>query len=124
MNVVERADFNSLEDALVAADYGILYAYVASSKQEGWLPFAKPPALRWYEKLVLLDRDRSRDFLREAGADEPFAFLAVGLGFVVFVARNPDDLEDMRDLTRPWIEKMIQSFVEDGTLDPKTYKLP
>ena len=118
------ADYRSLADALRAADYGVLYTYVAPSLQHGWLGQTGVPALQWYEKLEPINRLGSAAFLTEIGADEQFAFVAVGQGFVIFVAHSPAELSKERELVRPWVESLIQSYVADGLVNPKTYVFP
>jgi hypothetical protein len=118
------AKYRTLEEALRAADYGVLYCYVAPSLRDGWLPERGGPQLRWYEKLVSIERSESAGFLREAGADQPFAFVAVGHGFTIFVARNAAELSEKRESVRPWVESLVQSYVADGVISPQTYRFP
>src|SRR4051812_35966683 len=110
--VIEAADkamikteiYHSLLEALRAAHYGILYAYVSPSLEEGWLSKAQLPDLQWYEKLVLLDRSQNREFLRQIGADDQYVFIAIGHGFVIFTANSPEELSKQDALTRSWMQ--------------------
>ena len=112
--------YENLDGALRAAHFGVLYCYVAPSLQDGWLAEGSPQ-LRWYEKLVPIDRAGCCNFLREVGADTPFALVAIGYGFTIFVAHNRAEFSERRELVRPWVESLVQSYVADGVICPKTF---
>jgi hypothetical protein len=122
--MTKHAAYHSLADALKAADYGILYVYVSSCGQKGWLSQAQLVDLEWYEKLVSVDRDESAGFVREVGADEPGAIAAIAHGFVAFSARSVEEFIERRTLVRPWVESLVLSYVKDGVIDPGTYSVP
>jgi hypothetical protein len=122
--MVQHATYGSLEDALRAADYGLLYVYVSPSADEGWFSTMQCPDFQWYEKLVVVDQEESRGFLQDAGADEPFALIGVHGGFIAFVARNAEELVDMVETVRPWVDACIKYNIERGVIDPRTYRVP
>jgi len=116
--------FQGLREALRAADYGMLYIYVSPSLREGWLAEQQLPELKWYEKIVHVDRQESHGFLEDVAIDEPYALVAVAHGMVAFTAQCMDELLENMDLVRPWVEALIESYVRDGAIDPKTYSIP
>jgi len=114
---VEHWKVLQLADAYKAADIGTVYFYVAASLEQGWLARAQLSDLMWYEKLVLVDREESQGFLRQAGSHEDFALIGISQGFILFRARNAVELADGIRITRPWVETVIRSWIEDGTID-------
>jgi hypothetical protein len=120
----QTAIFKNLEDAIKFAGHGTLYIYVAPNLHEGWLKSARIPQLRWYEKLIHVDRSSSSGFLQEIGADEDFPLIAIGQSFVLFTAHNETELLEQMNLTRPWVETFIRSDVNDGLINPATFRFP
>lgn len=115
--MAELKKYHDLKSALWDAEYGVLYLYVAPSLQEGWFAGATMPPLEWYERLALVDRQSSQLFLREVGADEPYAFLAVGHGFVLAQARNAVELRDAVAAVRRFVTPINSHLIKIGMIN-------
>ena len=122
--MTQHVKYTSLADAYRAADLGLLHVYVAPSLGEGWLGTIERPPLKWYEKIVLVDRKESRGFLDEAEANEPFALIAIFAGFIAFVARGGDEYFEERETVEFFVEAVVQKNVDRGLIHPSTYEVP
>ena len=123
MGVGQTAIFNELDDAIKFPGRGMVYVYVAHDLCEGWLKM-REFRVALDERLIHVHRSSSSSFLRQIGADEDFALIAIGQSFVLFIARNETELLEQMGLTRPWVETFIRSDVRDGLIDPTTFRFP
>lgn len=117
--MVEHKTFSSLVDALKAAGYGVLYVYVSPSLEQGWITKSPLLPLQWNEKLVLVDQQESRGFLREVGSDARFALVALGHGFIIARANDSEDLERKLPIIRQYVAPINDLMVKRGLVNPK-----